>query len=61
MNGVLERTAQYIREGVLLSEGTLYVDLSQPRTMFVRGVNAKTGEEKNYQLRITASGKLVLQ
>lgn len=54
-------TENYLRAGIQLVGNTLSVDLSEPRTVVVRGVNSKTGEEKDYLLRVTQFGKLVLQ
>lgn len=50
----------YIRTGVILDRDKMTVDLSQPRTMLVRGINARTGETKDYLLKVTQSGKLIL-
>lgn len=49
------------REVIELQGNTLVVDLSEPRTIAVRGVNTITGEEKCYLLRVTKFGKLILQ
>lgn len=40
--------------------GSLMIDLSRPRTISVLGVNPDTGETKNYLLKVTQSGKLLL-
>lgn len=46
---------------IILDAGRLIVDLSKPRTLIVHGVNPETGEYKDYLLRVTQFGKLVLQ
>jgi hypothetical protein len=53
----------YERMGLSCSSETneLSIDLAEPRTIFIRGVNEKTQERKDYVLRVTQSGKLVLQ
>jgi hypothetical protein len=56
----LSRTYQYQREGILLQGNQLSVDLSEPRTIRVEGINSKTGEVKDYLLKVTQSGKLLL-
>jgi hemin uptake protein HemP len=38
----------------------LLVDLTEPRTLHVKGVNTVTGETKDYLLKVTQSGKLLL-
>lgn len=50
----------YIRQGVMLKDETLMVDLCEPRTLHVKGVNTLTGEIKDYLLKVTQSGKLLL-
>lgn len=50
----------YIRHGLALSDDTLLVDLSFPKTVHVKGVNTLTGETKDYLLKVTQSGKLLL-
>lgn len=63
MNGVLERKEEYLRNGLTFSADQLEMklDLSQPRTIAVQGINERTGEKRNYLLRVTAQGKLILQ
>ena len=56
----LSRTYQYQREGILLQGNQLSIDLSEPRTIRVQGINAVTGELKDYLLKVTQSGKLLL-
>ena len=53
----------YQRLGVALdaSRNELTVDLSEPRTIRVSGRNERTGASKDYLLKVTQSGKLVLQ
>jgi hypothetical protein len=50
----------YIRHGLALSDDLLLVDLSFPKTVHVKGVNTLTGETKDYLLKVTQSGKLLL-
>jgi hypothetical protein len=50
----------YIRHGLVLSADVLLVDLTEPRTLHVKGVNTVTGETKDYLLKVTQSGKLLL-
>jgi hypothetical protein len=52
---------QYIRDGITFDREGVTIDLAEPRTVIVRGINSKTGEEKDYLLRVTQFGKLVLQ
>lgn len=56
---LLDRT--YLRHGIQLTGNEMTVDLAEPRTVIVRGFNSKTGEAKDYLLRVTQSGRLVLQ
>ena len=51
----------YLRTGISLDRNVLTVDLAEPRAVIVRGINSKTGEEKDYLLRVTQFGKLALQ
>ena len=51
----------YIRDGITFDRGGVTIDLAEPRTVIVHGVNSKTGEEKDYLLRVTSFGRLVLQ
>ena len=50
----------YLRTGITLTGNVLTIDLSEPRSLVVHGVNAKTGEEKDYLIRVTQFGKLAL-
>lgn len=50
----------YIRNGLTMIGNTLTVDLSEPRTIVVHGLNTRTGEEKTYLLKVTQYGKLLL-
>jgi len=50
----------YQRRGILLQDNVLTVDLAEPRTVLVKGINSRTGQEKDYLLRITEAGKLSL-
>lgn len=50
----------YIRTGITMTGQTIMVDLSEPRTVVVHGLNARTGEEKTYLLKVTQFGKLLL-
>jgi hypothetical protein len=50
----------YLRTGISMVGNTLAVDLSEPRTIVVHGLNSKTGEEKTYLLKVTQFGKLLL-
>jgi hypothetical protein len=50
----------YIRSGIILDSECMTVDLAEPRTLLVRGVNSRTGEEKTYLLKVTQAGKLLL-
>lgn len=54
--------AEYIQDGLSVSpdKTEISVDLAQPRTVLVRARNEQTGEARDYILRVTASGKLVL-
>jgi hypothetical protein len=54
------RSDEYIREGISFHDGDISVDLSQPRTVHVRGLNCRTGETKDYLLKVTQFGKLIL-
>jgi hypothetical protein len=60
-NVALQERETYLVEGVFLRGDQLRVDLAQPRSIVVHGVNSKTGEVKDYLLRVTGSGRLVLQ
>lgn len=51
---------RYINKGIVMIGNTLTVDLSDPRTVVVHGLNSKTGEEKTYLLKVTQFGKLLL-
>lgn len=55
-----EATETYLKAGIQLIGNTLSVDLAEPRTVVVSGVNSRTGETKNYLLKVTQSGKLLL-
>lgn len=50
----------YLRSGLVLDAGRLTVDLAEPRTVVVHGINSRTGEEKTYLLKVTQFGKLLL-
>lgn len=50
----------YIRNGITMTGQTIMVDLAEPRTVVVHGLNSKTGEEKTYLLKVTQFGKLLL-
>ncbi len=50
----------YQRRGVLLQGNILTVDLAEPRSILVKGINSRTGQEKDYLLRVSESGKLSL-
>lgn len=63
MNALADGTNSqtFIREGVELREdGSILVDLNQPRAIMVHGFCPLTGKMKNYMLRVTANGKLHL-
>jgi hypothetical protein len=61
MTQAAELNQVYLKTGIHFEADRLTVDLAEPRTVLVHGVNARTGETKNYLLRVTQSGKLVLQ
>jgi len=46
---------------VIIGAQEVLIDLSFPRTVLVRGRNARTGQEKTYLLKVTQHGKLILQ
>jgi hypothetical protein len=50
----------YMKTGITLDGNTLTIDLAEPRSLIVHGVNSKTGEEKDYLIRVTQFGKLAL-
>ena len=50
----------FIRAGLSLDSTGLSIDLNNPRTIPVYGINSLTGEEKYYLLKVTQSGKLIL-
>lgn len=50
----------YCRDGLALQEDRLLVDLANVRTLLVHGVNSRTGETKDYLLKVTQYGKLIL-
>lgn len=50
----------YLRTGISLDGNILTIDLSEPRSLIVHGINAKTGQEKDYLIRVTQFGKLAL-
>jgi len=39
----------------------LQIDLTEPRVILIRGVNDRTQQHRDYLLKVTQSGKLVLQ
>lgn len=59
-NAALQERETYLLEGISLRGDQLRVDLTFPRTVQVQGVNSKTGEVKNYLLKVTQFGKLLL-
>lgn len=56
-------TTEYQLLGVSLDadRNELTVDLSEPRTIRVTGKNDRTGQGKDYLLKVTQNGKLILQ
>jgi hypothetical protein len=54
------KSQKWQQDGVQLEGNTITVDLAEPRTIHVQGVNARTGETKDYLLKVTQSGKLAL-
>ena len=50
----------YQRRGIILEGNVLTVDLAEPRSILVKGINTRTGQEKDYLLRVSESGKLSL-
>ena len=54
---------EYQIEGVSLATQAqkMRVDLSEPRTILIQGENPKTGKIKQYLMRVTNAGGLVLQ
>lgn len=50
----------YCRDGLTLEADRLMVDLANVRTLLVHGVNSRTGETKDYLLKVTQYGKLIL-
>lgn len=51
----------FIREGIEFREdGSILVDLQEPRAIVIKGYNPLTHEFKQYMLRITKGGKLHL-
>ena len=50
--------ARYIEEGIEYSHesGRLMIDMAQPRTLTVLGINSLTGKEKIYILKVTEKG-----
>ena len=51
----------FIRDGIEFQiDGTLLVDLQEPRAIVIKGYNPLTHEIKQYMLRVTKSGKLHL-
>lgn len=63
MNGSMSPAMEYQVDGICMDakKEHLRIDLSEPRTIFVKGENPKTGKEKFYLLRVTHAGGLVLQ
>lgn len=61
-HNMLSTQTAYAADGVALDtvKQELLIDLSEPRTIIVRGVNERTGETKTYMLRVTGAGRLIL-
>lgn len=51
-------TERYVQDGIHYEYegGRLLVDMAQPRTIMVVGVNSLTGKEKVYILKVTEKG-----
>jgi len=63
MNALEDGTSSqtFINEGLALQDdGSLLVDLNQPRAILVRGYDPLTRLCKHYMLRVTKAGKLHL-
>ena len=63
MNALADGTSSqtFIREGIeLRDDGSILVDLEEPRAILIKGYNPLTREFKQYMLRVTKGGKLHL-
>jgi len=51
----------FIQDGIeFRQDGSILVDLQEPRAIIIRGYNPLTHEMKQYMLRVTKGGKLHL-
>lgn len=63
MNALVDGTASqvFIQDGIeFRKDGSILVDLQEPRAIIIRGYNPLTREMKQYMLRVTKGGKLHL-
>lgn len=55
------RSQTFLRKGIEHREdGSILVDLQEPRAILIKGYNPLTREMKQYMLRVTKGGKLHL-
>lgn len=54
---------EYTLHGIVLDpeHHQITIDLGDPRTILIRGVNERTRESKDYLLKVTQNGRLILQ
>lgn len=50
----------FLKDGLILNQDGILVDLTEPRAILIRGYNPLTHEMKQYMLRVTKGGKLHL-
>jgi hemin uptake protein HemP len=60
---MISSATEYQLLGITLNPDTneLKIDLAQPRSILVRGINERTLETKDYLLKVTNAGRLILQ
>lgn len=60
---MISTALEYQLNGVALDieHQKMRVDLTEPRTIVIEGENPQTGKMKQYMLRVTRAGGLVLQ
>lgn len=62
MSALVDGTSNqtFLKDGLILNQDGILVDLTEPRAIIIRGYNPLTREFKQYMLRVTKTGKLHL-